>query len=211
MLAQLIPAFITLFVIIDPIGLTPIFAVLTEKGDGAYRREMALKGTLVAAAVLFSCALLGEKALTVFGVSMPAFKIAGGLLLFIVSVDMVIAHRGETRSDLADKRVAEEEDRLEDISAFPLAIPFIAGPGSITSVILIMGAHQNDWEIQAAILGILAVIMVLCYVAFRLAAKIIALVGPTVTGVISRLLGVITAAISVQFVIDGVRAVMAGA
>lgn len=210
MLAKLFPAFVTLFIIIDPIGLTPIFGVLTAKGDSAYRREMALKGILVASAVLFSCALLGQKALDVFGISMPAFRIAGGLLLFLVSVEMIMEYRKVRRTELADKRVAEEEDRLEDVSAFPLAIPFIAGPGSITTVILITSAHPHDWEMQAGILAILGVIMGLCYLSLRLSERIMSLLGSTVTGVISRLLGVITAAMSIQFIIDGVRAVIAG-
>jgi multiple antibiotic resistance protein len=210
MITMLIPAFVTLFVIIDPIGLVPIFAVLTAKGDHSYRRDMAFKGVLVASAVLFLSALLGETILKVFGISMPAFRIAGGLLLFLVSVEMIMEYRSVRRTGMADKRVAEEQGRLEDVSAFPLAIPFIAGPGSITTVILITSAHPGNWRMEAAILGILVVIMALCYVLLRLSEKIMALLGTTVTGVLSRLLGVITAAISVQFIIDGVRAVMSG-
>ena len=210
MLAKMLPAFVTLFIIIDPIGLAPIFGVLTARGDGAYRRDMAFKGVLVASAVLFSCALLGEKALDVFGISMPAFKIAGGLLLFLVSVEMIMEYRKVRRTELADKRVAEEEDRLEDVSAFPLAIPFIAGPGSITTVILITSAHPHDWVMQVAILAMLGFIMGLCYLLFRLSDQIMKLLGSTLTGVISRLLGVITAGMSIQFIIDGVRAVIAG-
>ncbi len=202
----LIPAFITLFVIIDPVGLVPIFAVLTEKGDRAYRHAMALKGTLVAAVVLFTFAIFGDSLLGIFGVSMPAFRIAGGLLLFMVSLEMVFDHRSTRRSNTADEFVEAEEGRLDDISVFPLGIPFIAGPGSITSVILIMGHHQGEWVIQGAVLGVVAIILLSCYLLFILAVPLMRLVGPTVASVITRLLGVITAAISVQFIIDGLKA-----
>jgi multiple antibiotic resistance protein len=210
MLAKLIPAFITLFIIIDPVGVTPLFAVLTKRGDDAYRREMAFKGALVAGGILFAFALLGDSLLGVFGISMAAFRIAGGLLLFLVSIEMIFDYSARHRSDTVDKFTAEKPGKLDDVSVFPLAIPFIAGPGSITSVILVMGVNKGEWAVQAGILGVLALILVLCYFACRFSGFIVGLIGQTATGVFSRLLGVITAAMSVQFVIDGIRAVLLG-
>ncbi len=194
-----ITAFVTLFLIIDPIGLLPMFIALTSGSSKAERRGIALRSTGVAFFLLALFALVGEKLLTAVGIGMPAFRIAGGLLLFLTAVDMLF----EKRSARRDKQTEEAEK--VDPSVFPLATPLIAGPGSIAATILLAG--QNDHHINAIMITVAAVICVLivAIVLFLMSGVLEKLLGKTGINVITRLLGMLLAALAVQFVVDGLR------
>ncbi|MGR3485210.1 MAG: MarC family protein [Paracoccaceae bacterium] len=197
--AALITAFVTLFVVIDPIGLAPIFVAMTAGMDARARRAIAVRATLVGAVILLAFAIAGEALLTGIGISMPAFRIAGGILLFITALDMLFERRTERRDSQA-----ESEGALPDPSVFPLAIPLIAGPGAIASVILLTGQTASPLGF-AAILGVLAVVLGMVFAMFMAAPLIERALGKTGTVVVTRLLGMLLAALSVQFVIDGLR------
>ena len=190
-------AFVTLFVVIDPIGLLPIFAALTAGMDRAARRAIALRACGVAAALLAVFGLAGEALLGFIGISMPAFRIAGGILLFLTALDMLFERRKERREGKADSAHA-------DPSVFPLAIPLIAGPGAIASMILLVGPSSDAAHI-ASIYGVMLGVVVLVLLSFLLAAPFERLLGRIGIDVVTRLLGMLLAALSVQFVIDGLR------
>ena len=198
--AFLITAFVTLFVIIDPIGLTPLFAALTQ-GDGAERRRgIAVRACGIAFVVLAVFAVFGEAVLGFVGISMPAFRIAGGVLLFLTALDMLFERRTQRREDRAD----QEEDR-PDPSVFPLAIPLIAGPGAIATVILLSGRHPGLGGV-AATLTVAAAVLGLVFALFLTAGWLERLLGRIGINVVTRLLGMLLAALSVQFVLDGLKA-----
>ncbi len=207
-LAQWINALIVVFVVIDPPGLAAMFAALTRGGDGSYRRRMAIKSTLLASGILYVFAFIGGQFLHALGVSVPAFKIAGGILLFLVAIDMIFARQSGLRS--ATVREQEEARFKEDISVFPLAFPLIAGPGALTTVILLTGAVHGHLLQFVAVLVILAIVLAVTFVALLTSGAIMRLLGVTGSNVVDRLLGVVLAAMAVQFVIDGVRSVIAG-
>ena len=190
-------------VTIDPIGLVPIFIALTRGADAARRRAMAVKGVLIGGAILLLFALVGERALTALGIGMPAFRIAGGLLLLAIAFEMVFEKRGERRAGTAGQAV--DEPQVVDVSVFPLGIPLIAGSAAITTAILQTGAQAGDPVLQALVIG--AMLTVLALVASTLLASSVlaARLGPTLVGVLSRLLGLILSALAVQQVIDGIR------
>lgn len=193
----LITAFATLFVVIDPPGLVPLFIALTQGMDAEHRRRLALRACIIAAILLTLFGLLGEQLLGFIGISMPAFRIAGGILLFLTALDMLFERRTQ-------RREGQKTDPDHDPSVFPLATPLIAGPGAIATMILLVGQTES-WIGTAAILGLLLVMMVSTFL-FLLAAPLIErLLGRTGTIVITRLLGMLLAALSVQFVIDGVK------
>ncbi|RYD58042.1 MAG: NAAT family transporter [Sphingomonadales bacterium] len=208
MLELFVSSFITFFVVIDPPGCAPIFAGLTSGTTATHRRVMAVRAVLVASLILFGFALFGEALLRALGISLNAFKIAGGIMLFLIALEMVFEKRTERREDRAEKVKASE---APDISIFPMAMPMIAGPGSIASVMLLMS--QNDGlERSAAVLGAMVAILALTLVALLAAGPIMRLVGAKIEAVISRLLGVLLGALATQFVIDGIRAsLVAGA
>lgn len=193
--ALLIPAFVTLFVIIDPIGLTPVFVALTQGIDTGQRRAIGLRACLVAAGILTLFGLAGEAVLNFVGISMPAFRIAGGLLLFLTALDMLFDRRGPRRSG--------QEARADDPSVFPLAIPLIAGPGSIATMILLTTTANADWAWIAAIHGVMFTVLGLTCLFFQAASPIERALGPVGINVVTRLLGMLLAALSVQFVLDG--------
>lgn len=194
-----IPAFVTLFVIIDPIGLAPLFVALTQGMTTRQRRSIAVRSCLVAAGLLTLFGLAGEAVLGFLGISMAAFRMAGGILLFLTALDMLFERRTQRRQGTAD---AEPEG--DDPSVFPLAIPLIAGPGSIATMILLTG--QNDTTANLiAIHAVMAIVIVFVFILFLLAAPLERLLGPTGINVVTRLLGMLLAALSVQFVIDGFR------
>lgn len=199
-----IHALVTLFVVIDPVGLLPMFGVITAGGDDSYRRQMAIRSVVIAIIVLTLFAFGGPDLLTIFGITMPAFRIAGGLLLFATAFEMLFEFRTKRRSGQA-KGTAEEHQAPEDVSAFPLAIPFIAGPGSITSMILLMGVAGGDAAKLGMLFGALGAVMALCLVLFLASKWMMRILGHTVTTVVTRMLGLILAALAVQYVIDGVR------
>jgi multiple antibiotic resistance protein len=200
-----VSAFVTFFVVIDPPGCAPIFASLTQGATAAHRRAMALKSVLIAAAILLFFAVLGEDLLKKLGVSLHAFKIAGGIMLFLIALEMVFEKRQERRSNRAEEVRKDEE--VEDISVFPMGIPMIAGPGSIAAVMLLMAKHDG-LAATFAVLGALAANLVLVLLALLAAGPLMRLVGPKIEGMVTRLLGVILAALAVQFVLDGIEATL---
>jgi multiple antibiotic resistance protein len=203
MIELFVSAFITFFVVIDPPGCAPIFAGLTTGATPVHRRAMAVRAVVVASIILVVFALFGEVLLGALGVSLDAFRIAGGIMLFLIALEMVFEKRTQRREDRAEKVKAAPE--VEDISIFPMAMPMIAGPGSIASVMLLMS--QNDGvDRSAVILAAMGAILVLTLAALIAAGPIMRLLGARIEAVISRVLGVILAALATQFVIDGIRA-----
>jgi multiple antibiotic resistance protein len=196
-------AFITLLVIIDPIGIAAIFVSLTLGGDDAYKRRMAVRGTVTAMAVLLAFALAGEYLFRALGITLPAFRIAGGALLFLLAIDMVLVRRTGLRSTtLSEDR---EAGHKEDISVFPLAIPLIAGPGALTSVLLLLGRAEHDLVLQGAVVAVLLAVLSLTLVVLLFAAHVMKYLGVTGVNVVGRVLGIILAALAVQFILDGIR------
>ncbi|KAJ55615.1 MarC family transcriptional regulator [Actibacterium mucosum KCTC 23349] len=193
-----ISAFVTMFVIIDPIGLTPLFAALTQGMSASERRRIALRACVIAVGLLALFGLLGEAVLGFVGISMPAFRIAGGLLLFLTALDMLFERRTKRREDQA-------EDDRPDPSVFPLATPLLAGPGSMASMILLAGEVEGDMVALTGVMGIMLVVVVLGFLMFLTAGLLERVLGKTGINVVTRLLGMLLAALSVQFVLDGLR------
>ncbi|MDO8328292.1 MAG: MarC family protein [Cypionkella sp.] len=196
--AFLITAFATLFVVIDPPGLVPLFIALTQGMDNEHRRRMARRACIIAFVLLTMFGLMGEALLGFIGISMPAFRIAGGILLFLTALDMLFERRTQ-------RREGQHPDPDHDPSVFPLATPLIAGPGAIATMILLVGQSGPGWIGTAAVLGLLLAMIFATYLFFLAAPVLERLLGRTGTVVITRLLGMLLAALSVQFVIDGVR------
>lgn len=196
--AFFITAFVTMFVVIDPIGLAPLFVALTQGMTNAARRRIALRATLIGILILLAFAAFGEALLSFIGISMPAFRVAGGILLFLTALDMLFERRTKRRED------KQEEDR-DDPSVFPLAIPLIAGPGAIASVILLMGQRPSV-EGAALVLGATGIVMLIVMGFFLASGMIERALGKTGVTVVTRLLGMLLAALSVQFVLDGLSA-----
>ena len=202
----LISALVTMVVVVDPLGLVPTFVAITHGLPDRARRAVALRACLIAAAILAGSALIGDWLLRTLSIGLPAFRIAG-LLLFSIASEMVFGLRIERQSKQAEEAI---EEHVRNIAAFPLAIPLMAGPGAITASVLLASRAGGDPSRLAMLLGVVAVVLVLCFVAFTLAVRIATLLGTTANVVLSRLLGVLLAALAVQFVIDGVRAALAG-
>jgi len=196
--ALYIPAFVTLFVIIDPIGLAPLFVALTQGMTLAERRKVAIRACLVAVGILTLFGVAGEAVLNFLGISMPAFRIAGGVLLFLTALDMLFERRAQRRQGQADS------EHPDDPSVFPLAIPLIAGPGAIASMILLTGEGVGALHI-VAVHAVMVLVIGVVLSLFLLAAPLERILGPTGITVVTRLLGMLLAALSVQFVIDGMR------
>ena len=209
MTETLIAAFVTFFGVVDPIGVAPMFVSLTA-GDGpAARRRMALRGTVIGGLILLAFALGGEPFLSALGIGLPAFRIAGGILLLLLAIDMVMVRHSGLRATTADEE--DEGSQRGDVSVFPLAIPLIAGPGALTSVVLLMGAAHGDLALQGAILAVLLAVLVIMLACLLAAAGLVRVLGQTGVNVLTRVFGVITAALAVQFIIDGALAVWPGA
>ncbi|MGH6728354.1 MAG: MarC family protein [Pseudolabrys sp.] len=201
----LISALVTLVVVVDPLGLVPAFIAITHGLPENARRKVALRACLNAAAILAGSALIGDWLLRTLSISLPAFRIAGGLLLFSIASEMVFGVRIGRQSREAEEAI---DEHVRNIAAFPLAIPLMAGPGAITAVVLLAGRAGGDPLHMGVLLGVIAAVLVLCLLVFTLAARIARLLGTTANVVLSRLLGVLLAALAVQFVIDGVRAAL---
>ena len=199
--------FVVFFVVIDPIGLAAMFSALGHHGGPAYRRRMALRGTGLAALILLAFFFVGAGLLGALGIGVPAFRTAGGVLLFLLAIDMVFARQSGLRSTTRQER--EEAEVKEDISVFPLAFPLIAGPGALTTVLL-MSTHQRGALGAVAILLVLAVVLGITLLLLWWADRVMALLGETGTNVISRLLGLVLAALAVQYVMDGIRTGLGG-
>jgi multiple antibiotic resistance protein len=202
---KLLNMFVVLLVVIDPVGVAPMFGSLTRGGGEAHRRRMAFKGTALAAAILLVFALMGDWLLTTLGITLPAFKIAGGILLFLIALDMVFARQSGGRSTTGGEQ--EEARHKEDISVFPLAFPLIAGPGALTTILLMVGESRGNPLQFVAMIGVLMVILALTLACLLISGRLMKFLGQTGANVMDRLFGVILAALAVQFVIDGARAV----
>ena len=193
----LITSFVTLFVVIDPLGLIPLFIALTRGMAPDHRRAVGLRACVIAAILLTLFGLFGQKLLDFVGISMPAFRIAGGILLFLTALDMLFERRTQ-------RREGQMPDADHDPSVFPLAMPLIAGPGALAAMILLVGQSGPGLQGTAVVLGLMLAVILLIYVLFLAAGPIERALGRTGTMVITRLLGMLLAALSVQFVIDGI-------
>jgi MarC family membrane protein len=203
----LISALVTLLVVVDPIGLVPTFIAITHGMPEPSRRGVAWRAALIAAIVLAGSALIGDWLLRTLSISLPAFRIAGGLLLFSIASEMVFGVRIGRQAQQAEEAI---EERVRNIAAFPLAIPLMAGPGAITATVLLAGRANGEPLRVGILLTVIALVLLLCIAVFVVAGRIAKLIGTTGNVVLSRLLGVLLAALAVQFVIDGVRAALAG-
>ena len=202
-LDYVVSAFVTLLVVVDPIGLVPVFAGLTAGLPQQARQQVALRACVIAAAILFGTAIAGEFLLRNLGITPPAFEIAGGLLLFLVAAEMVIGTRLQEQSRTAEQAI---EEHVRNIAAFPIAIPLMAGPGAIAAVLLSSAAYTG--LMFFLLLVIIAAVCGATLAAFHFADRITRLIGITGNVVLSKLLGIILAALAVQYVIDGIRAVV---
>ena len=198
-----ISALVTFFVVIDPPGCAPIFASLTAGATSAHRRAMAIRSTMVASMILLLFAAFGEQFLGAMGISLDAFRIAGGIMLFMIAIEMVFEKRTERRENRAEDVKANPAH--DDISIFPMAIPMIAGPGSITSVMLLT-ARSNGIEQSLTVLAALGVVIVVTLLSLLAAGPLMKALGYKIEAMITRILGVVLAALAAQFVIDGVKA-----
>ena len=195
-------AFITLFVVIDPPGCAPIYAGLTKGATSAQRRNMAIRATFIAGVILLIFALFGEQLLGALHIDLDSFRIAGGLMLFWIAFEMVFEKRTQRREERAEKVAATPE--VEDVSIFPMAIPMLAGPGAIAAIMLLMNEAQ-DLTQTATVLGALAAVLIITMLALIAAGPIMRLFGDKVEAAITRVLGVLLAALAAQYVIDGLR------
>ena len=202
MVHQFISAFITLFVVLDPPGCAPIYAGLTAGANSVQRRAMALRASVIAGAILIVFALFGEALLGALHIELDSFRIAGGLMLFLIALDMVFEKRTQRREQRAEQVRATPE--VEDVSVFPMAMPMLAGPGAIASIMLLEG-EAKGWQGSLIVLGALLAVLALTLIALLLAAPLMKLVGAKVEAVITRVLGVLLGALAAQYVIDGLR------
>ena len=196
-----ISAFITLFVVIDPPGCAPIYAGLTKSATSAQARNMALRATAIAAVILTIFAFFGEDLLRALHIQLDSFRIAGGLMLFFIAFEMVFEKRTQRRTERAEKISASE---VEDVSVFPMAMPMLAGPGAIAAIMLLMNEADGMAE-TLEVFAALAAVLLITAAALVAAGPLIRLLGDKVEAVITRLLGVLLAALAAQYVIDGLR------
>jgi len=201
-----VSAFITLFVVIDPPGCAPIYAGLTKGASPAQARSMAIRACAIAAVILVVFALFGEQLLAALHIELDSFRIAGGLMLFWIAFEMVFEKRTQRREERAEKIAAQSTGgpEIEDVSVFPMAMPMLAGPGAIAAIMLLMNNAEGT-DRTLVILGALAAVLLLTMLALIAAGPLIRLLGDRVEAVITRLLGVLLAALAAQYVIDGLR------
>ena len=195
-------AFVTLFVVIDPPGCAPIYAGLTKGATAAQARHMAMRACIIATLILLVFALFGQQLLGALHIELDSFRIAGGIMLFVIALEMVFEKRVERREQRAEKVAATPE--VEDVSVFPMAMPMLAGPGAIAAVMLLQNEADGP-EATLVVLGALVAVMALTLLALIAANPLMKLVGARVEAVITRLLGVLLAALAAQYVIDGIR------
>jgi multiple antibiotic resistance protein len=203
---SLFNAFVTILVTIDPPGLAPLFLALTRGMNRDERYQVSIRASIIGFAVMALFAIAGAAILSVFGITLPAFRIAGGFLLFFIAFEMVFEKRQDRKEKISD--VAITKDHIHNIAAFPLAIPLIAGPGAISATVLLSGSMPG-FAGQASLVGIIALCLGLTFAVFLLAERIDGMLGQTGRSILTRLLGVILAALAVQFVADGIKALMA--
>jgi len=204
MLEQAIKFFIVFFVVVEPISLIPVFSGLTEGASDGYKRKMALKSVLVASGILLLFAFVGAGFLNAMGIAIDSFRIFGGLLLFLIALEMVFARESGTRTSSEEK---VESKQRADISVFPLAFPFMAGPGALTTMLLWFGPISvTAHPAQFGIMFLCAlIVLVCCWLAMRVAGPLMRVIGMTGTNVANRLFGVVLGALAVQFIVDGIR------
>ena len=200
-----VSALLTLFVVVDPIGLCPTFLVVTDGLPRAARRGVGWRASLIAGLILVGAALIGNWLLGTLGISLSAFRIAGGLLLFSIASEMVLGVRLRRESEAAEEAI---EEHVRNIATVPLAIPLMAGPGAITATVLLAGHAGGNPMLLALLIAVVALIAGLCLAAFVFAERISGLLGMTGNVVLSRLLGVLLAALAVQYVVDGIRSIL---
>lgn len=198
----LLHTFVTLFIVLDPIGLAPMFLALTPGDNAASQRRMAVRGTAVASLILLVFFFTGDGLLRILGIGLPAFRIAGGILLFLLAIEMIFARQSGLRSTTA--REQHEAEHKSDISIFPLAFPLIAGPGALTTVLL-MASTPTTPAMFTGMLAILLGVLAITLVSLLLAPQLLRVLGETGSNVIGRMFGLILAALAVQYVLDGVR------
>lgn len=210
MLESLIPVFVTFLVVIDPVGVAPVFSALTRGGSDRYRRRMACKGVFIATLILLLFLFTGDTLLRVLGISLAAFRVSGGALLFLLAIDMVFARPSGLR--LATVREQEAAQYKADISVFPLAFPLLAGPGALTTILLTTSGlrPQEQPLLFLGLMGVLLAVLLLTLLCLLLAPQLMKLIGETGANVIDRLLGVILTALAVQFMLEGLRASLFG-
>ena len=199
-------AFVTILVTIDPPGLAPLFLALTRGMDRSQRQQVGLRASIIGLLVLALFAVAGAAILSVFGITLPAFRVAGGLLLFFIAFEMIFERRSERKGKTAD--VAITRDHIHNIAAFPLAIPLIAGPGAISATVLLSGSFEGP-AASGLLLVVIALATAITYLVFLLAERVDRYLGQTGRSILTRLLGVILAALAVQFVADGIKALAA--
>ena len=198
-LPALIAAFTTLFIIIDPLGLAPLFVALTDGMTTAQRRSVAIRSCLIGAMLMLAFLVLGEALLGFIGISMSAFRIAGGVLLFLTALEMLFQKRQARREDSANESAIEHQD---DPSVFPLAMPLIVGPGAITTIILLAGQAEGVAGF-AAVAAVMLTVLFTVFIAFLVAPLLERLLGKTGLNILTRLLGMLLAALAIQFILDG--------
>lgn len=207
MIELFISALVTFFVVIDPPGCAPIFASLTADAPKQQRHAMALRSVFIAGIILFAFALFGKGFLETLGISLDAFRIAGGAMLFLIALEMVFekrTQRREQRAEAVARDSESSENNWEDISVFPMAIPMLAGPGSIASAMLLV-SQSPDWSERIVILGAMVSVLIVTAITLVAAPTLLRILGPRLEATITRILGVILAALATQFVIDGLR------
>lgn len=203
MFDELLKFFVLFFVVVEPISLVPLFAALTEGADEPFRRRMALRSVILAGAVLALFAFGGSWFLQTMGISIAAFRIAGGVMLFLIALEMVFARESGTRTTTEEK---DESRKRADISVFPLAFPFIAGPGALAIVLLTFGASRGEWALSAGLFGVVVLVLAITWGLMRLTPLVMRVMGVTGANVVNRLSGVVLAALAVQFIVDGAAA-----
>ncbi|MEO1304110.1 MAG: MarC family protein [Pseudomonadota bacterium] len=202
-----VASFVTFFVLIDAPGVAPVFASLTARGPASYRRSMAIRSVLIGTLIIFGFAFFGAWLLNQLHITIDAFRAAGGILLFIIALDMVFEKRTERRENRAESVLADSDDtpeKLDDVSVFPIGIPMLAGPGSIATAMLYMSQHES-WVGKGAVLSAISANMLICLCIFLAAGPLVKAMGDSIAGAITRIFGVILAALSVQLLIDGIK------
>lgn len=200
----LLDSFILFFVVVDPIGLAPLFAALTRDDTPRQRRRLAVRGVAIAGGILLVFVMVGDALLRALGIGVAAFQIAGGVLLFLLAVDMLFARHSGLRS--TTEREQEEAERKKDISVFPLAIPLIAGPGALTTVLLMVGEQGDNPAVVGAALAVVVLVLAITLASLLFAARLLRVIGETGANVVSRVFGVVLAALAAQYILDGLQA-----